>query len=224
MIEENAFLPEAIEAMRADATEFSISAEGSGAELARRLLEASRAGKFPEERLFEMTAWATAGRTAKEALDLGWALVEQKDVRGRLQPEAVTVARWALARFEVWLVSASPSEVVRPAAFKVGIENVIAAQCETSGHQLIASGLARDEVRFEVLPRVIRPIPYGPAKLTRLRKRIGDRPLLAAFGDSAFDIPLLAAAGIPVAVRPKPALRARAGEVAGLVELERIIA
>jgi phosphoserine phosphatase len=45
------------------------------------------------------------------------------------------------------------------------------------------------------------------------------RPLYAAFGDNAFDVSLLAGAAVPVAVRPKPRLRARAGEVPGLVEL-----
>jgi phosphoserine phosphatase len=46
--------------------------------------------------------------------------------------------------------------------------------------------------------------------------------LLAAFGDNAFDVALLAEASVGVAVRPKDALRARAGEVSGLVELARV--
>jgi len=56
--------------------------------------------------------------------------------------------------------------------------------------------------------------------MTRLREAIGhDRPLYASFGDNGFDVALLAGASVPVAVRPKPRLRARAAEVPGLVEL-----
>jgi phosphoserine phosphatase len=74
-----------------------------------------------------------------------------------------------------------------------------------------------------ILPDVDRPIPYGTGKVRRLHDRIGTgRPLLAAFGDNAFDVALLAEASVGVAVRPKDALRARAGEVSGLVELARV--
>jgi phosphoserine phosphatase len=67
---------------------------------------------------------------------------------------------------------------------------------------------------------VERPIPYGAGKMARLREAIGhDRPLYASFGDNGFDVALLAGASVPVAVRPKPRLRARAAEVPGLVEL-----
>ena len=66
---------------------------------------------------------------------------------------------------------------------------------------------------------VDRPIPYGPGKVHRLRARIGNRPVLAAFGDNAFDVALLSESRVPVAVRPKQALRGRAGEVPELVEL-----
>jgi phosphoserine phosphatase len=56
--------------------------------------------------------------------------------------------------------------------------------------------------------------------VSRLLERIGTaHTLLAAFGDNAFDVALLASAHIGVAVRPKPRLRARAHEVTGLVEL-----
>jgi phosphoserine phosphatase len=40
-----------------------------------------------------------------------------------------------------------------------------------------------------------------------------------AFGDSAFDLPMLGAARCAVAIRPKPGLLARANECPGLLEL-----
>jgi phosphoserine phosphatase len=73
-----------------------------------------------------------------------------------------------------------------------------------------------------MLPDVHRPIPYAGGKVANLRARLGPtRPLYAAFGDNAFDIALLSEAFIPVAVRPKPRLRERAGEVKKLVEIAR---
>ena len=69
---------------------------------------------------------------------------------------------------------------------------------------------------------MIRPIPYGPGKVTRLRERIGTRPLYAAFGDNAFDVPMLREATVGVAVRPKPRLREKAHEVPGIVEIAMI--
>jgi phosphoserine phosphatase len=60
---------------------------------------------------------------------------------------------------------------------------------------------------------VERPIPYGAGKVSALRSVIGARPILAACGDNAFDVDLLCAARLPLAVRPKERLLARRGEV-----------
>jgi phosphoserine phosphatase len=75
-------------------------------------------------------------------------------------------------------------------------------------------------VAGNVKAEVGRPIPYGDGKVTRLRECIGrEREVYAAFGDNAFDVSLLQAARVRVAVRPKARLRARAHEVEGIVEL-----
>jgi phosphoserine phosphatase len=106
------------------------------------------------------------------------------------------------------LVSASPVAVVAEAGALVGFpaDRVVAAHPRFAGDVMLAE--------------VEKPIPYGPGKVSRLFERIGRGPtLLAAFGDNAFDVALLASARIGVAVRPKPRLRERAHEVAGLVEL-----
>jgi hypothetical protein len=45
------------------------------------------------------------------------------------------------------------------------------------------------------------------------RACIGGRSWLASFGDSAFDLEMLLAARVAVAVAPKPELRAKLGEL-----------
>jgi phosphatidylglycerophosphatase C len=111
------------------------------------------------------------------------------------------------AGIETVLVSASPVAVVLEAGSRVGFDesHIVAA------HPRFDADVMRAEVE--------RPIPYGNGKVSRLRERIGGRPLYAAFGDNAFDVAMLASAHVPVAVRPKPKLRDRAHEVSGLVEL-----
>jgi phosphatidylglycerophosphatase C len=118
------------------------------------------------------------------------------------------LARARAAGIETILVSASPVAVVVEAGGRLGFapDHVVAACPRFDRGVMIAD--------------VERPIPYGPGKVSRLRERIGDRTLYAAFGDNAFDVALLASARAGVAVRPKPRLRERAHEVAGLVELE----
>jgi phosphoserine phosphatase len=68
--------------------------------------------------------------------------------------------------------------------------------------------------------RVRRPIPYGAGKASALRNRIGDAlPLLAAFGDNAFDREMLSMSERPIAVRPKKRLLDLAGEIRGIRQL-----
>ena len=106
-------------------------------------------------------------------------------------------------------MSASPIAVVREAGRRAGFDEAHMVAAETLEHAGV------------VQPDVERPIPYGPGKVRRLRERIGDRPLYAAFGDNA----LLTWRSSPSRASPSPfapshALEgARAGEVKDLVEL-----
>jgi phosphoserine phosphatase len=126
----------------------------------------------------------------------------------RLQGEAIAalehVRRLGL---EVFIVSASPRPVVEKAAHLVGIDvdHVVAATASFEGGKMQASAE--------------RPIPYGAGKVSRLRERIGSRPLCAAFGDNVFDLALLGDAAVPVAIRPKPRLLAQAQRLPRLVQL-----
>jgi phosphoserine phosphatase len=156
--------------------------------------------------------WAAAGwpRTTLDAFCVE--LLDKVDLRTRLHGEAIRVARHARSvGIEVFIVSASPAAVVEQAARVVGIDpvNVIAARETRDAADVVATS-------------VDRPIPYGDGKVTRLRERIGaGRVLYAAFGDNAFDVPLLREARVPVAIRPKARLIARVAEVPGLSVLEQ---
>jgi phosphoserine phosphatase len=204
--------PPADEALRREAREHDLSDAGTGAEVARGLYAAYREGRYPEERVCEVMAWCFGGWTEGELGAFARQVVESLDLGARFHLELHgLVDRVRGAGIEAFLVSASPVAVVREAGARAGFDDahIVAA------HPLRSGG--------RILSDVDRPIPYGPGKVRRLHERIGkERPLLAAFGDNAFDVALLAEAAVGVAVRPKDALRARAAEVRGLVELARV--
>lgn len=63
------------------------------------------------------------------------------------------------------------------------------------------------------------PIPYNEGKVVHLARFLEGRPVIAAFGDNRFDIPMLKHAAHAFAVRPKKALRDAAHGVPGIFEL-----
>jgi phosphatidylglycerophosphatase C len=201
----------ALEAFRREARDHALSDAGSGPDIARRIYAAYVEGRFPEERVCELMTWAFAGWTRGEVRAFARGVVAHAGLPSRLHDEVLRVLdRARAASVVVVVVSASPIDIVREAAWSVGVPegDVVAAQPQFDGQVMVAE--------------VDRPIPYGEGKVTRLRQRIGpDRALYAAFGDNAFDVALLASARLGVAVRPKARLRARAHEVHGLVELAR---
>lgn len=201
-------LPPAFEALRREAREHDLSDAGSGDDVALHIYQAYVEGRFPEERVCELMTWCFAGWTRARVQQFARDLVERVGLSARLHREVIHVLdRARAARIETVLVSASPVAVVLEAGGRVGFDeaHIVAA------HPRFDADIMRAEVE--------RPIPYGNGKVSRLRERIGDRPLYAAFGDNAFDVAMLASAHVPVAVRPKPKLRERAQEVPGLVEL-----
>jgi phosphoserine phosphatase len=199
----------ALRALALEAREHRISDAGTGGEVARRLYDAYVEGHFPEERICELMTWCFAGWSHQEVQAFARTVVVECGLADRLHGELTAVLeRVRAADIDLVLVSASPVAVVVEAAALVGIDadHVVAAQPQFEGETMVAD--------------VHRPIPYAAGKVTRLRERIGaSRALYAAFGDNAFDVALLASAQVSVAVRPKARLRARAGEVEGLVEL-----
>jgi HAD superfamily phosphoserine phosphatase-like hydrolase len=200
----------ALDRLRSLAHTFGVESLANIATLARDLFEAYVAGRVPEERFCEMVAYVCAGWTRDDVVALARAVIARGDLPARMQSESAHVLSWAQsAGVEVFLVSASPRAVVEEAARTLGIDEA---------HVVATTPLYEGSV---MRAAVDVPIPYGEGKVTRLRERLGERPLYAAFGDNVFDIPLLRAATIPVAVRPKRRLAEKVHEVDGLVELVR---
>lgn len=202
------FRPQAHAQMRAEARENGVDDSGDAHHLAERLYAEYLAGRFPEERICELMTWCCAEWTQSEVDAFSQKNLADGHLVPRLHREAIHVLDWAKkAGLQVFLVSASPRTIVEEAAKAVGIapDHIAAATPMYEGDRMLA--------------KVHRPIPYGPGKVAALREKIGSRALYAAFGDNAFDVALLSEAYIPVAVRPKPRLRAVAGQVQKLVEI-----
>ncbi len=208
MIEGGDIRTDAVEALRKEARHAELYDGGSGPEIARRIYDAYLAHKFDEERVCEIMTWISAGWTEPELSAFCDEVLVRRELHGRLHEEVQAVLAFANGQgIEVYLVSASPSGIVEAAARIAGLphENIIAARSAFHEGKMTAT--------------VVRPIPYGPGKVTGLRERIGARPLYAAFGDNAFDVPMLKEATVGVAVRPKARLRDKASDVPGLVEI-----
>jgi HAD superfamily phosphoserine phosphatase-like hydrolase len=203
-------LEDAHEALRNEAERAGIDAiEGRSAiEVARRLEAEYHAGRFSEERIFEMMAWAFAGWTREEVHAFARGVMVKEGIASRAHAEALEIVSWAeKQRVRVYLVSASPHAVVEEAAIILGLDAAI-----------IATVSRYDGERM--LPDVERPIPYGAGKVSALRAAAGDVPIVCAMGDNVFDLPMLASSRVPVAIRPKARLREKAGELLAMVELQ----
>jgi phosphatidylglycerophosphatase C len=203
-------LPEAARAPLSEvAAEHGLSGEGSARALAERIHHAYIAGRFPEDTVCEVMTWALAGTPRAAVDELARDVAAGLGLAGRLHAEAIAVARWAVERgVAVFVVSASPRPIVEAASEHLGVS--------VAGVAAVTPRWGSDGV---MLPEVERPIPYGDGKVTRLTELLAGRPLYAAFGDNAFDVAMLNAAAIGVAVRPKARLRERAADVPGLLEL-----
>lgn len=210
---ERGVLDFARDALVREAREENIDTSGGPREIAHRIHLAYLGGTFPEERVCEIMAWAAAGRSRSELDAFSAEVIEAVGLRRRLHHEAIHVVEHAKrVGVEVFLVSASPRAIVQQAAKIVGIDvaNTMAVHeaCDDAGIVQCA---------------VQRPIPYGEGKATHLRERLGPgRVLYAAFGDNAFDVPMLRAARLPVAIRPKARLLDRAADVPSLGVLEKV--
>ncbi len=210
LIESGGVREEARDALVREARWASIPAEGGGNEVAERIWRATEAGAFPEDRCYEMMAWAFAGWGQEEVFAFAREVRERRGLGGRIHAEMRTMVAWLRERgVELWVVSASPLFMVQAGVELLGIEasKVIAATPEVEAGRLA--------------PRMAAPIPYGHGKVRGVERAVGDREVLAAFGDEVFDLEMLTRARVPVAIRPKPRLRARAAELASLVELGR---
>lgn len=197
----------AAEAITAVAKDAGVTEGGVPAETARRIYDAYLRGAFDEERVCELMTWVNAGWSAEATTRFVVDLVGRA-FASRIHPEISAVLAAARAQgHEIFVVSASPRPIVEAAAAVCGIPaaRVIAATAVLAGDRYAAE--------------VHRPIPYGAGKAAALRAELGALPLLAAFGDNAFDAEMLAMSARPIAVRPKMRLVERASSIPGLRQL-----
>jgi phosphatidylglycerophosphatase C len=202
----------------------------SGIALATYLFAEYAAQRFAEDRICELIAWLPAGRTRAEMEAFAGRLLRERELETRIHAEAQAVVAWAEQKaIPVFVVSASPETIVIPAAGFLGIpqSRVLAVRPQYAPQS--AQGAGSD---YAIEPDVQRPIPYNEGKVQVLQaalKRLappspGVRSaagsptvvraphLLAAFGDNAFDLPMLLSADFSVAIRPKERLRNRVRE------------
>lgn len=199
----------AIEALAREAEAFALSTTGSANQIAHRLFAAYAEGRYPEREVCAMMSWCFAGWSASDLEAFSRETLEGARLRERLHTELEPVFAFARrADLTMLVVSASPQAVVEGAAAHWGIapQNVVASRpAEEAGR---------------ILPRLAAPVPYAEAKPAALRTLVGERSLLASFGDNVFDLELLHASRLPVAVRPKASLKARLFELPGVAVLE----
>lgn len=208
LLEKRAVRPEALAALLSDAASHGVDAPADATGAARALYEAFEGGTYPESAAFQMMAWAFAGFTEDEARTFALAVVERVSLGKRLHPEVLPIVRWATERsVPLLVVSASPSIVVRTAVERLGIP------------AWRIFGMSAAIERGVIAPRPEGTVTYGAGKVQAIHEGAKGRILLGAFGDSAYDLPMLAEARVAVAVRPRPELRSRAGTCPGLVEL-----
>ncbi len=191
------------------AEQYRLSSAGSPSQIALRLFDAYLSGIYPERDVCSMMSWCYAGWSLDDLRHHARRAFAETHLAGRLFLGFESVFEQARKRgIRALVVSASPQTVVEEAAAHWGVrpEDIIACRPATEGDR--------------ILPALAAPVPYAAEKPAALSRATGGRAVLASFGDNVFDIELLRAARVAVAVRPKPGLRARLAELPGVVVLE----
>lgn len=196
-------------ALAREAAAHDLDPSGSAGQIAARLYAAHLSGGYPERSAYAMMAWCYAGFSRAELAALVREAFERTRLAERLHAELEPI--FELARAEgvrVVVVSASPWPVVSEAVrhWRLAADAVIAARQRLDGEL--------------ILDQLDGTVPYAEAKPEALRRLVPNADLVASFGDSVFDLELLQAAEVGVAVRPKPALSERLSGLGGLHVLE----
>ncbi|HEY6555787.1 MAG TPA: haloacid dehalogenase-like hydrolase [Polyangiaceae bacterium] len=178
------------------AAEFSIATNGSASDIAARLFTAYAQGTYPEREVCEMMTWCYAGWTLGELSQYARDTLAEVGLVSRLNVSLEPILSWARAEgLATYLVSASPRALVEVAAEHWHFPKT---------HILASDPVVKGDV---IEPRMNGDVPYGESKI-RVRERLmNGATWLATFGDNVFDLEMLHAARLGVAVRPKPALR-----------------
>lgn len=172
------------------------AADGSASELALRIFQSEKLGVIEERLLFEVMTWCYAGKTVRELTEFAERILNGAGIDDRVRQGYRPLLEWAQNHGHAcWLVTASPWPIVRVAARRLGFSEsqILAARAPISTSGVIEFGLTA-------------PLPYRDQKVHRLAEKLRGGRLLAAFGDSHFDVDMLREAEVPVAVNPKPSL------------------
>lgn len=172
---------------------------------AKQLFDAYLLGRYPEREICELMTWCFAGHSLPEMTDLAREALAITQHGQRLHEELRPILEFARKReLRTIVISASPRATVELAAGAWGF----AAHDIAASTPRVVSGV--------IAPEMAGALPYGAAKCVAGRALLGTSHWLAAFGDNVFDLEMLAEAELGVAVRPKPALRARLAEIPGV--------
>ncbi|MEO6603673.1 MAG: HAD family hydrolase [Polyangiaceae bacterium] len=175
---------------------------------AEHLFEAYLAHRFPEREMCELMTWCFAGHTPTEMTELAAEALRAAGHAERMHQELAPVLEFARSRgLRAIVVSASPRAIVELAASAWGFAPADIA----ASTPLVVSGV--------IAPQMAGALPYAAAKCVAGRALLGTAHWLGSFGDNVFDLEMLVEAEVAVAVRPKPALRARLTEVPGVLLL-----
>ncbi|MEI9939343.1 MAG: HAD family hydrolase [Pseudomonadota bacterium] len=176
---------------------------------AKHLFDGYLDGRYPEREICELMTWCFAGYTWMEMTELaGEALVAARHAQ-RLNEELRPILDFARSHdLRTIVISASPRATVELAASAWGF----AAQDIVASTPRVVSGVIAAEMASA--------LPYGAGKCVAGRALLGTAHWLGAFGDNVFDLEMLLEAELGIAVRPKPALRARLAEIPGVRVLD----
>ena len=209
LVDEELLRGEARDSLAREATDAGLDGEGDSNTLARRLRDAYRAGTLEEARYFALQAWAAAGWEVRDLGAICSRVLDAFEFDVAVRPAMRRILEWSRERGLVfYLVSASPRYLLEEAVARLGLDP----------SKLVAMEPAQGAGRIE--PRLASTPTYGPGKVERLNHVIRGEPLLAAFGDSAWDAAMLERAAYPVMIDPKPGLQAALAGFDGIFQLE----
>jgi phosphatidylglycerophosphatase C len=178
---------------------------------AQQLFEAYLQGNYLEREICELMTWCYAGFSVQEMVALVREALAAAKHAQRLNEELRPVLDFAHRHgLRTIVVSASPRITVEVAASVWGFH----ARDIAAATPRIVSGVIAAEMAA--------PVPYGADKCVAGRALLGHAHWLGAFGDNVFDVEMLQEAEVGVAVRPKPALRARLQELPNVRLLDAI--
>lgn len=198
-IETQAFSAAAAAALRQEAQRIGLNVplDAGANDIAQSLFSAYEGRHYHDREVAEMQVWAYVGQTEAEFRALCRDTFAAKNHEAGFHHEVLDLARWARSKnLRVGIVSASPRWVVEEATCKMGFQ---ANEIEAGDPNFVNGRIA---------PGMNGPLPYGPDKVTAGRRLLQERPWLAVFGDSGFDVDMMNQALLAVGIGERPAMLA----------------